>query len=180
MNCILGISGGIAAYKSADLASKLVGLGHSVRVVMTPSAVRFVGPLTFEGLTGHPVLLDANLRSSGEEGVSTMAHIDWARWCDVAILAPATASTIGKLTHGIADNVLLTLWLALRSEIPQLVCPAMNTAMWDHPAVKANLATLSQWPAIRIIAPVSKRLACGEVGEGALAEIDTILENLSS
>jgi phosphopantothenoylcysteine synthetase/decarboxylase len=180
MNCILGISGGIAAYKSADLASKLVGLGHSVRVVMTPSAVRFIGPLTFEGLTGHPVLLDANLRSSGEEGVSTMAHIDWARWCDVAILAPATASTIGKLTHGIADNVLLTLWLALRSEIPQLVCPAMNTAMWDHPAVKANLATLSQWPAIRIIAPVSKRLACGEVGEGALAEIDTILENLSS
>jgi len=180
MNCLLGISGGIAAYKSADLASKLVGLGHSVRVVMTPAAGRFVGPLTFEGLTGHPVLLDMDPRSSAEGGVSTMAHIDWARWCDVAILAPATASTLGKLTHGIADNVLLTLWLALRSDVPQLICPAMNTAMWDHPAVQGNVATLSQWPNIRVIAPVSKRLACGEVGEGALAEIDTILESLPS
>lgn len=171
MNCLLGISGGIAAYKSADLASKLMGLGHDVRVVMTPSATRFVGPLTFEGLTGHRALLD-------DASASPMAHIEWARWCDVAILAPATASTMGKLAHGIADNQLLSLWLALRADVPQLVCPAMNTAMWEHPAVQQNAATLSSWPRVTLIPPVAKRLACGEVGEGGLADISTILKSM--
>lgn len=176
MNCLLGISGGIAAYKSADLTSKLVGLGHDVRVVMTPSATRFVGPLTFEGLTGHPVLLDGG----HPEGAPPppMAHIDWARWSEVAILAPATASTLGKLAHGIADNTLLSLWLALGADVPQLICPAMNTAMWEHPAVRQNVATVSAWPGVALVPPISKRLACGEVGEGALADIDTILQSM--
>jgi len=178
MNCLLGVSGGIAAYKAADLASKLVGQGHAVRVVMTPSAVRFVGPLTFEGLTGQSVLVDEPPEPSAGTSDSVMAHIEWARWAEVAILAPATASTLGKLTHGIADNVLLTLWLALRADIPQLVCPAMNTAMWEHPAVRSNVATLKEWPNLTLIPPVSKRLACGEIGEGALADPHVILENL--
>lgn len=174
MRVLLGVSGGIAAYKVADLASKLVR-AHEVRVCMTPSATRFVGPLTFEGLTGHPVLVDALATGAAPGGASAIEHIDWAKWADVAVIAPLTASTLGKLAAGIADNGLLTVWLALPRETPQLLCPAMNTRMWEHPAVQRNLGLLREDGLYTFVDPVEKRLACGDVGVGGLAEVPDIL-----
>ena len=175
MNVLLGVSGGIAAYKSADLTSQLVKAGASVRVVMTPSATQFVGPLTFEALSGHPVMVDTFAVGGSADGASAIEHISWAKWADVALIAPATASTLGKLANGIADNALLTVWLALPPSVPQLLCPAMNTMMWDHPSVQANMQTLNEHGLYRVVDPVSKRLACGDVGVGGLAEVADIV-----
>ena len=175
MNVLLGVSGGIAAYKAADLTSQLVKTSASVRVIMTPSATQFVGPLTFEALSGHPVMTDTFATGSSVDGASAIEHISWAKWADVAVIAPATASTLGKLAHGIADNALLTVWLALPPSVPQLLCPAMNTMMWEHPAMQANLQTLAGHGRYRIVDPVAKRLACGDVGVGGLAEVSDIV-----
>lgn len=172
MRVLLGVSGGIACYKAVDLVSRLTKAGHEVRVVMTPSAARFVGPVTFETMSRHPVMLDVFTTAGG--GLSPVAHIDWAKWAEVAVLAPLTASTLGKLAHGIADNALTTLWLALPSTVPQVHCPAMNTRMWEHPAVVQNVAWCRQHLGATVVGPISKRLADGDVGMGGLAEIDDI------
>lgn len=174
MRVLIGVSGGIAAYKAADLASNLVKR-HEVRVMMTPSATRFVGPLTFEGLTGHPVLVDALATGASSGGASAIEHIEWAKWAEVAVLAPATASTLGKLAGGIADNGLLTVWIALPPEVRQILCPAMNTKMWEHPGVQRSLRLLREDGLYTFVEPVAKRLACGDVGVGGLADVQDIV-----
>jgi phosphopantothenoylcysteine decarboxylase/phosphopantothenate--cysteine ligase len=131
---------------------------------MTPHAVRFVGPLTFEALTGHPVMVDALAASA--EG-SSVDHIAWAKWADVAVIAPLTASTLGKLACGIADDALTTVWMAL-PPIPNVLCPAMNTAMWDNPVVRRNL---------RWIDELQREKAIDERSAGAVNDrIEEILE----
>ncbi len=175
MRLLLGVTGGIAAYKAADLTSKALKAGFEVRVMMTPSATRFVGPLTFEGLTGQPVFVDVLGTGADAEGSSAVRHISWARWPDVVMVAPLSMSTLGKLAVGIADNALLTVVHALEPEIPVLLAPAMNTQMWDHPTTQRNLRWLEETGRYRIVAPTSKRLACGEVGVGGLAEVPDLL-----
>jgi len=174
MNVIIGVTGGIAAYKAADLVSRCLKQGLSVRVAMTPAATHFVGPITFEALSGHPVLVDILATGHTPEGTSAVEHVSWAKWADVACVAPLTASTLGKLACGIADNALTTLWLALPTATPSVLCPAMNTEMWANPVVRRNLGWLEGRH--RIVPPVSKRLACGDVGQGALAEVGDILD----
>lgn len=175
MNIILAVSGGIAAYKAADLTSQAIKAGHTVRVVMTPAACQFIGPITFEALTNHKVMVDLwALGKSGDE-ISAVEHISWAKWADVVVYAPLTASTLGKLAHGIADNALTTLSLAVPPSVPQILCPAMNTAMWEHPAVQRNLDLLASYNRYTVVAPVSKRLACGDVGVGGLAEVADLM-----
>jgi len=176
MRVLLGVSGGIAAYKAADLTSNLVRRGHEVRVVMTPSATRFVGPLTFEALSGHPVMTDALATGASPGGVSAIEHIDWAKWAEVAVVAPLTASTLGRLACGIADDALSTVWMALPEGVPNLLCPAMNTKMWENPVVVRNLRWIEALGRYTVVAPTHKRLACGDVGVGGLAEVSDIVE----
>ena len=104
-----------------------------------------------------------------------MEHIDWAKWADIACIAPLTASTLGKMACGIADNGLTTMWLALPQGVPQLLCPAMNTNMWENPIVQRNLEWLTQTGRYHVVPPAQKRLACGDVGYGALAEVSDIM-----
>jgi phosphopantothenoylcysteine synthetase/decarboxylase len=179
MHVLLGVSGGIAAYKAADLTSRLVKEGHQVRVVMTPAATRFVAPLTFEALSAHPVMVDALAPGGGDE-VSAIEHISWAKWADVAVVAPLTANTLARLACGLADDALTTVWMALPSHVPCLLCPAMNTAMWDHPVVRRNLAWLDALERYTLVAPTAKRLACGDVGVGGLAEVEDIVAAITA
>lgn len=172
---LLGVTGGIAAYKAADLASKAVGAGFEVRVMMTRSATRFIGPLTFEALTGHPVFVDVLETGADPDGASAVRHISWARWPDVVCLAPLTQSTLARLAIGLSDDALLTVVHALRPEVPVLLAPAMNTQMWEHPTTRRNLAWLRETGRYTFVDPVAKRLACGEVGDGALAEVPDLL-----
>lgn len=178
MRLLLGVTGGIAAYKAADLVSTAIKRGFEVRVVMTESATRFVTPVTFEALSGHPVMLDTFATGAGQDGPSAIEHISVAKWAQVACIAPLTASTLGRLACGIADDALTTVWMALPQSVPNVLCPAMNTAMWEHPAVMRNLGWLADMNRYRIVAPSHKRLACGDVGVGGLAEVDDILAAL--
>lgn len=167
MKLLLAVTGGIAAYKAAELTSLALKAGHEVRVVMTRRATDFVGPLTFAGLTGHRVLLD--------DSEQAMDHIEWAKWADVACVAPMTANTLGKLANGLCDDVLSTTLLALRSHTPVVLGPAMNTEMWLHPSVQRNLDWLRSTGRYVVVDPLDKRLACGDVGPGGLAEPATLL-----
>lgn len=176
MNLLLGVTGGIAAFKSAELASRAVGAGANVRVVMTSAATRMVGPLTFEGLTGHPVLLDVLATGMPDGGGTVIDHIRWAKWASVAVVAPLTAHTLARLAHGLADDALCATWLALPATVPSVLCPAMNTEMWNHPVTQRNVEVLLASGRHRIVPPTSKRLACGDVGVGALADVSDILE----
>ncbi|MGR9087824.1 MAG: bifunctional phosphopantothenoylcysteine decarboxylase/phosphopantothenate--cysteine ligase CoaBC [Gammaproteobacteria bacterium] len=160
---LLGVSGGIAAYKSAELVRLLRKQGAEVRVVMTGSAVQFVGPLTFQALSGHAVrsdLLDA-------ESEHAMDHISLARWADAMIIAPATANVIAKLALGLADDLMATLYLA--ATCPVYVAPAMNQAMWNNPVTQENIETLRRHGVV-IIGPGEGEQACGETGFGRMAE----------
>ena len=175
MNVLLGVSGGIAAYKAADLVSQLVKRqGVSVRVVMTPNATRFVGALTFEALSGHPVMLEA---LAAADAASSVDHVAWAKWAEVAVVAPATANTVARLACGLADDALSTTFLALPARVRRVVCPAMNTAMWDAAPTHRNLRWLESF-GYSVVPPVSKRLACGDVGVGGLADVADILESV--
>lgn len=167
MNLLLGVTGGIAAYKACELTSLAIKAGHRVQVVMTPSAARFVGPLSFEGLTGRPVHVDTL--------TDPMAHIDLAKWCDVAVVAPLSANTLGKLACGLADDLLSTTWMALPRGRRSVLAPAMNTEMWFHPVVQRNLRWLAEMDRYVVVEPLEKRLACGDVGPGALADPADIL-----
>ena len=168
-NILLGITGGIAAYKSASFARLLIKSGYDVRVIMTASAQAFITPLTLQALTGNPVHIDL-LDESAELG---MGHIELAKWADLLIIAPATANTIAKLAMGIADDLLTTVCLATTA--PILVAPAMNQQMWQHPSVKLNLQTLTDYD-YEIIQPASGEQACGDIGEGRLPEPEQLLE----
>jgi phosphopantothenoylcysteine decarboxylase/phosphopantothenate--cysteine ligase len=178
MRLLLGVTGGIAAYKSADLVSKLVKDGFEVRVVMTRAATSFVGPLTFEALSGHPVMTEVLVTGQGTDGASAIEHVSWAKWAAIACVAPLTAATLGKMAAGIADDALTTVLLALPARVPVLLCPAMNTEMWNHPIVQRNVRWLEESGRYRFADPVVKRLACGDVGVGGLAEVDEILGEL--
>lgn len=169
---LLGVTGGIAAFKTADLASKLVQAGASVSVVMTKSAESFVGAITFEALTGRPVhrhLFEAQEHFQGE-------HIGLARRAELFVVAPATANFLGKVANGLADDLLST--LALTVTAPILVAPAMNTEMWKKPAVQRNLAQLAE-DGILFVEPGQGWLSCGQVGLGRMAEPTTIFERIA-
>jgi phosphopantothenoylcysteine decarboxylase/phosphopantothenate--cysteine ligase len=160
---LLGITGGIAAYKSADLVRRLKEAGADVQVVMTPAATHFVGPLTFQAVSGRPVHLEL-LDSNAEAG---MGHIELARWADLILIAPASADFIARLAHGFANDLLSTLCLA--SDKPIAVAPAMNRFMWLHPATQENCRILER-RGVHLWGPASGEQACGEVGEGRMLE----------
>ena len=174
MRILLGVTGGIAAYKAADLARLLTKRGHTVRCVLTEAGARFITPLTLASLTGEPVS-GANPDRAEWRPSPVIEHIELARWADVVCVAPATADILGKTANGLADDLLSTILLAAR--VPVLWAPAMNTSMWDHPAVQANVERLRDF-GHRIVEPVGGLLACGEEGTGKLAEVEAIAETL--
>jgi phosphopantothenoylcysteine decarboxylase/phosphopantothenate--cysteine ligase len=165
---LVGVTGGIAAYKAAALVSRLVQAGAATNVVMTEHATRFVGPLTFQAITGRPVHTDL---FAGPEAYHS-GHIALADRAEIVVVAPATADCLGKLAHGIADDLLSTVLLAV--ECPVLLAPAMNVRMWDHPAVRANVKLLES-RGVHFVGPEEGRLACGVTGQGRMAEPETIL-----
>jgi phosphopantothenoylcysteine decarboxylase/phosphopantothenate--cysteine ligase len=181
MRILLGVTGGIAAYKACEFTSLAVKAGHEVRVAMTRNATRFVGPVTFEALSGAAVLLDTFDGAPLGAGPSTSAidHISWAKWPDVAVVAPCTASTLGRIACGLADDALTTVLLALPARVPVVIAPAMNTEMWNHPIVRRNLRWLGEAGRYRIVDPVSKRLACGDVGVGGMADPADLLNEVT-
>nr|WP_077300317.1 bifunctional phosphopantothenoylcysteine decarboxylase/phosphopantothenate--cysteine ligase CoaBC [Virgibacillus pantothenticus] len=172
-NIVLGVSGGIAAYKACSLASKLTQKGANVKVVMTDNATKFVAPLTFQALSRNPVFTD----TFDEKDPTKIAHIDVADWADIVILAPATANIIGKLANGIADDMLSTILLATQAAV--YIAPAMNVHMYAHPAVIKNMQTLVDW-GYHFIEPGAGYLACGYVGKGRLEEPATIIETIEA
>ena len=160
---LLGVTGGIAAYKSAELLRRLTEAGAEVRVVMTEAATRFVAPLTFQALSGHPV----RVALFDEQAEAGMGHIELARWADQVVIAPASADFLARLAAGMADDLLATLCLA--TEAPISVAPAMNSKMWSNPATQANRDTLLG-RGVRFIGPAAGELACGETGAGRMVE----------
>jgi phosphopantothenoylcysteine decarboxylase / phosphopantothenate---cysteine ligase len=174
MRVLVGVSGGIAAYKAAELVRALQRQSAEVRVVMTAAAQRFVQPLTFAALTGHRVLTglfdESNALDDSPEQ-NGIDHIAEAQWADALVVAPATANILAKFAHGIADDFLSTLYLASTS--PVFVAPAMNVNMWNHPATQANLEILRE-RGVRVIEPGTGDLACGMVGAGRMAEPESI------
>jgi len=168
---LIGIGGGIAVYKVAELARMLTKAGADVRCVMTKSACKFVTPLSFEALTGNQVYTELFDLTSGQQ----MGHITLARWADAVIIAPATASLLARLAHGIADDLLTTIMQVC--EAPVLLAPAMNTSMWESEATQRNMATLSG-RSMHTVGPDEGELACGEQGAGRLADIRAILSEL--
>lgn len=160
---LLGISGGIAAYKSCELVRLLKKQGHSVTVAMSRAATEFVQPLTFQALSGNPVLAETHAGGSG----NGMAHINLTREADVFLIAPASANTIAKIAHGIADNLLTN--LAAARKCPLAVAPAMNVEMWFNPANRRNIAQLIS-DGITVFPPASGEQACGEIGVGRMLE----------
>ena len=171
MNIVLGVAGGIAAYKSPEIVRRLKDAGHDVRVVMTAGAEAFVTPLTFQAVSGEPVhrdLLD-------ETAEAAMGHIELARWADTVLAAPATANLMARLAHGFADDLLTTLCLA--APAPVVLAPAMNQQMWRAPATRANLEALIG-RGVRIIGPDAGWQACGDVGPGRMSEPADVVSGL--
>lgn len=168
---VLGITGGIAAYKAAELARLLVKQGISVQVVMTEAATHFITPATLQALTGNPVLIDQWQDDKG------MAHIHSSRVADAIVIAPATADFIAKLAHGLADDLLSTLCLA--RDCPLLVAPAMNKQMWANAATQRNVQRLLA-DGITLLGPVSGVQACGEEGMGRMLEAETLAQDITS
>lgn len=169
---LLCVCGGIAAYKAAELVRRLREAGAEVQVAMTDNARRFVGVATFQALSGRAV------RTSlwDEAAEAAMGHIELARWADRVLVAPATANTLAKLAHGLADDLVSTLCLA--TVAPIAVAPAMNNRMWLHPATQANLAILRQ-RGVRVIGPDEGPQACGEFGPGRMSEPAAIVAALA-
>jgi phosphopantothenoylcysteine decarboxylase/phosphopantothenate--cysteine ligase len=170
---LLGVSGGIAAYKAVDLASKLVGAGFAVHTVMTANACELVGAKSFEAVTGNAVY--SSLWSAPQE--FRIGHISLAEAADVVVVAPATANIIAKAAGGICDDLLSTT-LCVCWQKPVLFAPAMNTRMWNNPIVKKNVAILKKELKVQFIGPAEGRLACGETGPGRMAEPADILRRI--
>lgn len=167
-NVVLGVCGSVAAYRACDLARDLELAGHQVRVCLSDSAQKFVTPALFEALTGHPCLA-----STFDQPVAgEMAHIEWARWADLVLVAPATANTLARLAGGTSEDMLTSLVLA--TDAPLVVAPAMNPTMFAQPANQSALAALESRGAI-VVRPMAGEVACGESGTGKLAENSTIL-----
>jgi phosphopantothenoylcysteine decarboxylase/phosphopantothenate--cysteine ligase len=162
-NLLFILTGSIAGFKACDAISQLVQRGHRVRTVATESALRFIGPATLEGLTGNAVLTD--LFASG----AALEHIDLTRWADAVVVCPATANTINHFAAGLADDLAGALFLAHDRSKPFLIAPAMNPAMWSHPGTVGAVEKLSQW-GVKFLPVGEGRTACGEIGEGRLAE----------
>jgi phosphopantothenoylcysteine decarboxylase/phosphopantothenate--cysteine ligase len=179
MKVTVGVSGGIAAYKAAELVRDLQKQALDVHVVMTQAAQHFVQPLTFAALTGHKVITGLWMPEGADAGdaVSAVEHIDAAQTTDALVVAPATADLLAKFAHGIADDFLTTMYLATTA--PVIVAPAMNVNMWQHAATQANIETLVHRN-VRIVAPESGYLACGMVGAGRLAENEAIVQAVLS
>jgi len=175
MRVTVGVSGGIAAYKAAELVRALQRQALEVHVVMTESACKFVQPLTFAALSGHKVITSLWDESGTADGLrdSSIEHIGEAQWAEALVIAPATANILAKFAHGISDDFLTTMYLATTA--PVLVAPAMNVNMWEHPAVQANLEILRQ-RGVRVIEPGTGELACGMIGAGRMAEPETIAD----
>jgi phosphopantothenoylcysteine decarboxylase len=171
---ILGVTGSIAAYKAADIASKLKKLGHDIFCVMTRDATHFITPLTLQTLSQHPVTID--LFEAGE-GDWRPSHLQLADAADLLVIAPATANVVAKLAHGIADDALTTIALALRPKAKVLIAPAMNGKMWLHPATQANVKLL-QSRGVEFIGPEKGLLACGYEGIGRLWDVDKIVDRI--
>ena len=170
---LLCVTGGVAAYKAVELVRRLRDAGAEVQVAMTDAAQRFVGAQTFQAVSHLPVrtsLWDANAEAA-------MGHLELARWAQQVVVAPATANTIAKIAHGLADDLVSTLCLA--TEAPIAVAPAMNRVMWSHPATQANVATL-QSRGVAVLGPGEGEQACGETGEGRMLEPDAIAAALSA
>jgi phosphopantothenoylcysteine decarboxylase/phosphopantothenate--cysteine ligase len=179
MKIALGVTGGVAAYKSAELVRRLQQEKLDIQVVMTRAAQEFITPLTFAALTGNKVITDMFAReSAGPANVeSAIEHIAVAQRIDVLLVAPATADVLAQFAHGIAGDFLSTLYLATKA--PVVVAPAMNVNMWEHPATKENLATLRA-RGVYVVNPGEGYLACGMVGAGRLAETEAIVEKVCS
>ncbi len=176
LKILIGVTGGIAAYKTCDLVRALVKEGHAARVIMTQAAERFVAPLTFEVLSRNPVprgLFDPRQDPSVE-------HVEAAAWADLVVIAPATANVVGKLSSGIADDLLTTTVMAVPAGTPVLLAPAMNTRMWQNPVMRRNLKSLLEDTDGRYhtVGPVEKELACGETGMGGMAPVEEIFRSL--
>lgn len=174
INILLGVTGGVAAYKAVDLASKLTAAGANVNTVMTDNACRFIGPKSFEAVTNSGVFTD--MWSTPEQ--FRFGHIALADWADIVVVAPATANIIGKVAHGICDEMLSTLlcacWPLIKSGAA-LFAPAMNDKMWANPAVQKNVEAVSEM-GFQIVGPAEGRLACGTKGPGRMAEPQDILD----
>lgn len=168
-NIVFMMTGSIACFKACSLISLLTKSGSNVRTVVSPSALRFIGDSTLEGLTGFPVFKD--MYSPSQQ----MDHISLARWADLLIVCPASANSINKMAAGIADDAVTTLALANNFKKPLLIAPAMNTEMFLHPATQASLKKLKEWGAAVVESP-NGQLACGEVGEGRLIEPENLFE----
>ena len=169
----LAVSGSISAYKAADLTSQLTKAGHEVTVIMTKAATAFITPLTLQALSKNLVHTDIML----EENPASIKHIDVAKETDLFLVAPASANTIAKLAHGLADDMLSAVALAVPAGVPKLIAPAMNTNMYLNLATQDNLEKLARY-GYQEIKPREALLACGDFGTGALAELDMILERV--
>ena len=168
-NIVLGVTGSIAAYKAAELTSRLTKEGAGVHVVMTADALRFITPLAFKTLSRHPVVTDLYDEEEGWKPI----HIRLADEADLLLIAPATANNIGKLAGGLADDALTCIALALNTKAKVLLAPAMNGKMWLHPATRANVATLKS-RGVEFIGPEEGMLSCGYEGLGRLWEVEKI------
>jgi phosphopantothenoylcysteine decarboxylase/phosphopantothenate--cysteine ligase len=169
---VLGITGGIAAYKAAVLTRLLIKHGAEVKIVMTPLAKEFITPVTLATLSKHTVLCDFFNHDNGEWN----SHVELGLWADAFIIAPCTANTLGKMAHGIADNLLLTTYLSMRC--PVIVAPAMDFDMYTHPAVSSNIASLKKYGNL-FIEPEAGELASGLDGKGRMAEPQAIIDFLA-
>lgn len=170
---LLAVTGSISAYKAADLTSQLKKLGYKIQVIMSQAATDFITPLTLQVLSKNPVYLDVMT----EDQPGRINHIDLAKEADLFLVAPVSANTLAKLAHGMADNLVTATALALPSETPKLVAPAMNTKMYDNPLTQRNLKALKE-VGFREIEPRSSKLACGDIGRGALADLLTIIQTI--
>lgn len=171
-NIILGITGSIAAYKAADIANILTKDGYNVDVIMTKGGMAFITPLTLQTLSKNRVYNDVFQEDYPRE----VKHISLAKKADLLLIAPASADIIGKMANGIADDMLTSVILAIR-DIPRFIAPAMNTNMYENPIVQNNLERLRKY-GFEIIEPKESRLACGDLGKGALADVDTIIRTV--
>lgn len=166
---LLGVTGSIAAYKAADIANQLTKANKNVNTIMTKAATQFITPLTFESLTKNKVYTDM----FDDTYYPDVRHISLAKRVDCVVIAPATANIIGKIASGIADDMLSTVIMAVRDK-PVIICPAMNTAMYENPITQSNIEKLRAL-GYRFVEPKEALLACGDLGKGALADVDTII-----
>lgn len=168
---ILGITGGIAAYKSAEITSQLIKLGYDVEIIMTKNACEFIQPLTFETLTKKIAYIDTFERVADGE----VKHIELAKKADLFVIVPATANVIAKITHGLADDMLTSTFLAATCK--KIICPAMNTNMYENPVTQRNIEMCKQF-GMKIVEPAVGHLACGDTGRGKLAPVDLIVDTI--